>query len=103
MDAYPPDDSTPATRAWEKWAETVKVGDRCQAGGAPATVTAVTDDYLWARVDGQMDAHPWEWEQVDAPDLYTESKCGRSPYTMGATCSRCGATPGMTCPVPHAR
>ena len=53
--------------AWERWAETVKPGDMCRAGGAFAIVTAVTERYLWARVLSQTDSHPWEWEQVEPP------------------------------------
>ena len=49
---------------WEAWAAAVKPGDQCEAAGALATVTAVTPEFLWARVDRQADALPWEWEDV---------------------------------------
>lgn len=53
---------------WEKWAGSVKVGDRCRVAGVLATVTALTDDYVWARLDNRPDAEPWAWEDCDSVD-----------------------------------
>lgn len=58
-------DLTPEMARWERWVERVRIGDRCLCAGRPATVTAVTDDFLWARIDGRTDAEPWDWADCD--------------------------------------
>lgn len=59
------DDSTPETRRWEKWSETVRVHDMCRAAGRPGVVTALTDDFVFVRLDGRADPEPFEWCDVD--------------------------------------
>lgn len=53
---------------WEAWAAAVKPGARCRVAGVLAWVTAVTPEFLWARLDGRSDAEPWDWEQVGPVD-----------------------------------
>ena len=55
---------------WEEWRSIVKSGDKCQVGGALATVTRVTDQYLWATIDRYPGARagPWSWEQCEPLD-----------------------------------
>lgn len=52
------------TSAWDAWAASVQPLDRCACAGRPATVTSVTPERLWARLDGRGLAEPWEWEDV---------------------------------------
>ena len=59
------DDQTAETRRWERWAETVRVHDMVRAAGRPGVLTAITDDFLFVRLDGRTDAEPFEWHQVD--------------------------------------
>lgn len=51
--------------AWEEWAENVKPGDRCQCCGSLATVRRVTPEFLWAIVDRQGEAQPFEWDDCE--------------------------------------
>lgn len=51
--------------AWDRWAASLKPGDRCLVAGREATVTAKTDEFLWARMNGRTDAEPWDWESVE--------------------------------------
>ena len=66
LDTLPPDDNTPETRRWEKWAESVRVHDMVRAAGRPGVVTAITDDFLFVRLDGRTDPEPFDWSDVDA-------------------------------------
>lgn len=98
-------DMTPERIAWERWAETLKPGDRCCVRfnippELPATVVLVHEDGIVAHVDGAAAPDPWAWENVGPPDDYTSRKCGRSPHPGtydGFACGRCGARPGEGC------
>jgi hypothetical protein len=65
IDGLPPDDSTPETRRWERWAERVRVYDMVRAAGRPGVCTAITDDSMFVRLDGRTDPEPFEWCDVD--------------------------------------
>lgn len=66
LDPVTCDDTTPETRAWEKWAEKVRVHDMVRAAGRPGVVTAITDDFVWVRLDGRAEGEPFEWSDVGA-------------------------------------
>lgn len=57
-------DLTHEQMMWEDWAGKVQPGDRCEAAFRPATVSAVTDDFLWVILDGRTDPEPFEWCDV---------------------------------------
>ena len=65
MDRFSGNGETAETRRWERWAERVRVHDMCRAVGRPGVVTALTDDFVWVRLDGRTDAEPFEWCDVD--------------------------------------
>lgn len=64
MNDHRVDDMTPFIRHWERWAERVAVHDMVRAAGRPGVVTAITDDFLFVRLDGRAEAEPFEWSDV---------------------------------------
>lgn len=70
MDALPPDDSTPESRAWEEWAGKLSEGDWVeitQIGffcGRTGTVVYSDNDTLLIRMGGYMELVHFAWCDV---------------------------------------
>jgi hypothetical protein len=56
-------DLTPDQRAWERWAEQVRVGDRCEVDFKPGVVQALGDDLVTVLLDGDREPVSVEWWQ----------------------------------------
>ncbi len=54
MNPLPPDDTTPASRAWEDWIDHLKPGDPAMLDGKACVVEAIDDEKITVRRAGTV-------------------------------------------------